>query len=80
MANPTTAKTVSIAVPAGMTPEQLAKLVGTFIKANSRGKQVGKAVAEANKRLRNTHKPEYYNFLREEYVKVGLDPSTVKQG
>ncbi len=81
MAEPKTAqKTVNITVPEGMNPEQLAKLVGTFLKANSRGKQVGKAMAEANKHLRNAHKPEYYGFLKEEYVKQGLDPRTVKQG
>jgi len=69
---------VAIPVPPGMTPEQFAKLVATFVKGNDRGKKVGKAIGETIKRLKANHKEEYQNILREEYVKQGLDPITIK--
>ena len=73
-----TAKQVAIPVPPGMTPEQFAKLLATFIKGNDRGKKVGKAIGETIKLLKAAHKDEYRNTLREQYVKQGLDPSTIK--
>ena len=69
---------VAIPVPAGMTAENFAKLIATFVKGNDRGKKVGKAIGETIKILKENHKDEYRNILREQYVKQGLDPVTIK--
>ena len=71
-------KIVQVALPEGMTSEQFTKLMGTFVKGAVRGKKVGAANTKAIATLKKAHSADFKKYLAEEYVKQGLDPSTIR--
>ena len=61
-----------IEVPAGMSAEQVKKLVGTFFTSREQGKKRDQAIQEATKALRNKYKADYKVLLNTELKKAGL--------
>ena len=69
---------VTLDVPEGMTPEQYAKMIGTFTANREKGQKIARADGKALRALIKTHKPEFQNNRRKFWKEEGLDTSNLK--
>ena len=64
--------TITVAVPAGMTPDQLKKLVTTYIPKREKSRNRDKAKRKALTALIAAHQPEFNKLLAQFKKQLGV--------
>lgn len=78
MADPTTAQTIQVTLPAGMTEGEYRASLASFEKNVVKAKAIARADGQAMRRLRDAHKPELLKLRVEEWRKEGLDTTNLR--